>query len=279
VFCLPFLAHDASSRGGNIQHQKRCISDAQLLTLILGEVFWSMLSQYDYSTWINCHHGILIVMKEVTVVKSVSKLRYYASLLEAIVIFIVSIFVTHYASKYAAINASNHVEDIILSNTRVYNFEVLFVHGAIMLSLFVVALCFYYRKTAPFLIKAASLFIIIRAVFVSLTHIGPYPLKLELESGLLNFITSGNDLFFSGHTGLPFLVALIFWEHKYLRYLFLASSIMFGVIVLLSHLHYSIDVFAAFFITYSIYHIAMKLFSKDYEFFTLEQDKNNTVKV
>lgn len=218
-------------------------------------------------------------MKEVPDTKPVSKLRYYASLLEAMLIFIISVFVTHYASKYAAIKAGNHVEDIILSNTRVYDFEVLFVHGAIMLSLFVVALCFYYRKTAPFLIKAVSLFIIIRAMFVSLTHIGPYPLKLELESGLLNFITSGNDLFFSGHTGLPFLIALIFWDHRYIRYLFITSSVVFGIVVLLSHLHYSIDVFAAFFITYSIYHIAMKLFSKDYEFFTLEKDKNSTIKI
>ena len=211
-------------------------------------------------------------MKEALVTKPVSKLRYYASLLEAVIIFIVSVFATHYASKYAGIRAGNHVEDIILSNTRVYDFEFIFVQGAIMLSLFVLALCFKFRKTAPFVIKTASFFIIVRAMFVSLTHIGPYPLKLELESGLLSFITSGNDLFFSGHTGLPFLIALIFWDHKYIRYLFLVSSVVFGIIVLLSHLHYSIDVFAAFFITYSIYHIAIKLFSKDYEFFTLDKE-------
>lgn len=211
-------------------------------------------------------------MKENPEPKSVSKWRYYSSLLEAILLFIVSVYVTHLASRYAEIKASNYVEDIILSNTRVFDFELIFVHGAIMLSLFVVVLCLFFRKTAPFLIKAVSLFIIIRAMFVSLTHLGPYPTKLVLDSGLLNFITSGNDLFFSGHTGLPFLVALIFWNHKYVRTLFLISSVVFGVIVLLSHLHYSIDVFAAFFITYSIYHIAIKIFHKDYEFFSLEED-------
>lgn len=209
------------------------------------------------------------VIRESHLPKPVSKMRYYASLLEALLLFLVSVFATHLASKYAAVNASNYVEDIILSNTPVYDFEILFVHVAIMLTLFVVVLCFRFRKAAPFLIKSVALFIIIRAVFVSLTHIGPYPLKLELESGLLNFITSGNDLFFSGHTGLPFLIALIFWNHLYIRNLFLVSSVMFGVVVLLSHLHYSIDVFAAFFITYSIYHIAIKFFHKDYEFFTL----------
>jgi hypothetical protein len=209
-------------------------------------------------------------MKEKTQVKPVSKWRYYASLLEAIILFIGSVFVTHFASKYAEIQAGNHVEDIVLSNTRVYNFEILFVHGAIILSLFVVALCFRFRKTAPFLLKTVSFFIIIRALFVMMTHIGPYPLKLELESNLLTFITSGNDLFFSGHTGLPFLIALIFWNHLYIRVIFVSASVIFGIIVLLAHLHYSIDVFAAFFITYSIYHIALKLFRKDYVFFVLE---------
>jgi hypothetical protein len=211
-------------------------------------------------------------MKDEQVPKPVSKWRYYSSLLEAIILFIVSVYVTHLASRYAEINASNYVEDIILSNTPVFDFELIFVHGAIMLTLFVVVLCFFFRKTAPFLIKTVSLFIIIRAVFVSLTHLGPYPTKLNLDSGMLDFITTGNDLFFSGHTGLPFLVALIFWNHFYVRTLFLVSSVIFGIIVLLSHLHYSIDVFAAFFITYSIYHIAIKLFHKDYEFFSLEED-------
>jgi hypothetical protein len=210
-------------------------------------------------------------MKEPVVAKPVSRWKYYASLLEALLLFIVSVYATHLASRYAEINASNFVEDLILSNTRVYDFELIFVHGAIMMTLFVVVLCFVFRKTAPFLIKTVSLFIIIRAMFVSLTHLGPYPTKLMLDSGLLNFITTGNDLFFSGHTGLPFLVALIFWNHLYLRVLFISTSVVFGVIVLLAHLHYSIDVFAAFFITYSIYHIAIKFFKKDYEFFSLEE--------
>ena len=210
--------------------------------------------------------------KEKVISKPVSKWRYYASLLEAIILFIVGIYATHLASLYAEIRASNYVEDIILSNTRVYDFEFIFVQGAIMLSLFVVALCLRFRKAAPFLIKTISLFMIIRAMFVSLTHIGPYPLKLTLESGALGFITQGNDLFFSGHTGLPFLIALIFWDHIYLRILFLISSGIFGVIVLLSHLHYSIDVFSAFFITYTIYHIALAFFHKDYDFFALKEE-------
>ncbi len=203
--------------------------------------------------------------------KPVSKMRYYASLLEAVIVFILSIFITHYASKFAEVKASSHVDDLILSNVPVFNVEFFFVHVAIMLVLFVVALCLKFRPAAPFILKTVSLFIVIRAIFVSLTHIGPYPTKLELESNLLNFITSGNDLFFSGHTGLPFLIALVFWNHLYVRTLFLTASGVFGLTVLLAHLHYSIDVFAAFFITYSIYHIALKLFKNDYSFSELDK--------
>lgn len=209
-------------------------------------------------------------MKDTLGIQPIPKMRYYASLLEAIILFIGSVFVTHYASLYAENVASGSVDDIILSNTRVYNFEIFFVYVAIMLGLFVVTLCLRFTKTAPFLIKSVSLFIVIRAIFVSLTHIGPFPLKLELQSGLLNFITSGNDLFFSGHTGMPFLIALIFWDHLYIRILFLVASFVLGATALLAHLHYSIDVFAAFFITYSIYCISVKLFKKDFQFFSAE---------
>jgi membrane-associated phospholipid phosphatase len=62
-------------------------------------------------------------------------------------------------------------------------------------------------------------------------------------------------------------MALIFWKNKILRYTFIFLSVFFGVIVLLGHIHYSIDVLAAFFITYTIWHISEKLFKKELEYF------------
>lgn len=198
---------------------------------------------------------------------SPEKVRYNEALAEGVTFFVAAVFLTHFSSLYAKIKASNPVDDLILSNTPVFNFEGLFVQGAIALSMFVVILCFRYYKGAPYILKTVSLFISVRALFVMLTHIAPFPLQLDVESNLLHFITSGNDLFFSGHTGLPFLIALMFWEHKRLRNLFLGASLIFAVVVLLSHLHYSIDVFAAFFITHSIYTISKKLFAYDYKEF------------
>jgi membrane-associated phospholipid phosphatase len=77
----------------------------------------------------------------------------------------------------------------------------------------------------------------------------------------------GNDFFFSGHTGMPFLIALIFWKEKWVRSISIAVSLLFGALVLLGHLHYSIDVFGAFFITYTIFHICQKFFRVDLKLF------------
>ncbi|UVK57536.1 sphingomyelin synthase family protein (plasmid) [Mesorhizobium sp. AR02] len=87
--------------------------------------------------------------------------------------------------------------------------------------------------------------------------------------------TFGGDLFFSGHTGAPFLLALMFWKDSRLRFAFLAAAVLFGAAVLLGHLHYSIDVFAAFFISYGVHDLARFLFRRDWEFFDAANGARN----
>jgi len=60
-------------------------------------------------------------------------------------------------------------------------------------------------------------------------------------------------------------MALVFYHEKHWRYIYFAISIVFGISVLIAHIHYSIDVFAAPFITYSIFSIARILFKRDYK--------------
>lgn len=183
------------------------------------------------------------------------------------VLLILSLVVNYYAGLYATEKASLAVTDIILSNIPVYDVDGLFIYGPFVLWAFVIILSFIKPQRIPFVLKSIALFIFIRSVFITLTHIGPFPNALPLDSNLLKHFTSGSDLFFSAHTGLPFLMALVFHEYRQLLILFTVTAVFFGAIVLMAHLHYSIDVLAAFFITYTIYHMTCLFFKKDKEMF------------
>jgi uncharacterized membrane protein len=182
----------------------------------------------------------------------------------SIVFLIFSLFVSYWASIYATKKQSNSVSDIILSNTPTYNVVNIFVYGIFILIAFVIFLAVIKPQRIPFMAESSAIFILIRSIFISLTHIGLYPNTIPANIEVLKGITSGGDLFFSGHTGFPFLMALIFWKNKFLRYLFLVFSIGFGAVSLLGHYHYTIDVLSAFFITFGIFHICVKIFKKDY---------------
>ncbi len=193
----------------------------------------------------------------------------------ALVILVASLVVNYFAALYAADRESNAVTDIVLSNIPVFDVDYTFVYGPIIFWIFIAGILLHDPRRLPFAIKSIALFVLVRSVFITLTHIGPFPDQIVLDtwtpswlhaiSSSSNFFifSSGGDLFFSGHTGLPFLMALIFKDNRLLRNLCIFAAIFFGVVVLLGHLHYSIDVLSAFFITYSIYHLSLWMFKKD----------------
>lgn len=194
--------------------------------------------------------------------------NFISAFFSGLLLFISSLFVNFYAGIYATERASNAVTDIILSNIRFYDVDGAFVYGTIILFLFILGVCLHRPERFPFIFKSIGLFVLIRALFISLTHLGPFPTHAIIDPlSIINKFSFGADLFFSGHTGLPFLLALMFWEHTLYRYIFLFTSFTFAIVVLLGHLHYSIDVLSAFFITYTIYHISMLFFQKDYTYF------------
>jgi len=183
--------------------------------------------------------------------------------------FAASVIVAFFAIMYATESASEPVTDFVLSNIPVFDVDGLFVYGPIVFWLVIFVYLISEPKKIPFSLKSIALFTFIRSAAISLTHIGPFPIHAQISSsGILGVFTSGNDLFFSGHAGLPFLMAFIFWDKKPMRYFCLAASVFFGTVVLMAHLHYSIDVFAAFFITYTVFKIAEKFFRGDKEMFS-----------
>lgn len=191
--------------------------------------------------------------------------KYRLSLLLGVSFFILSLLISHQASTYANVSASNYVTDILLDNLPTFDVDGILNYGVIVFSLFFIGFLFTEPKKIPVILKSLALFVVIRSVFITLTHLGPLPGQTPVNpNDLLSRLILGNDYFFSGHTGMPFLIALIFWKNKIVRYVSLFASVLFGASVILGHLHYSIDVFAAFFITYSIFRIAIRAFSSDY---------------
>jgi hypothetical protein len=200
--------------------------------------------------------------------------KFVISVIVSIVFLLLSFVINFYAGTYATRNASNSVQDIVLSNIPVYNVDDIFVYGPLIMWAFVGVICLARPKIIPFLLKSIALFIFIRAIFITLTHIGPFPDQIALDAAPGSWITKftfGGDLFFSAHTGLPFLMALTFHKNKFLFWIFNITAVFFGIIVLLGHLHYTIDVMSAFFITYTISQITKVFFKSDFEVFDDEK--------
>lgn len=194
-----------------------------------------------------------------------------SAVLSSMLFFAVSLLIYHFARVYTNLRAGNYVSDILLDNLAVVQVDDFLNYGVELFSLFMIYCLIIEPKRAPFTFKSLAIFILIRSIFITLTHMGPSPIITHIDpDDMLSSLISGNDFFFSAHTGIPYLLALIFWDEKIIRYIALGASVSFAVAVILGHLHYSIDVFAAFFITYSIFNIAMKFFAAEYKLFKEE---------
>ncbi len=186
--------------------------------------------------------------------------------------FVFALMLQHFAYSYIDNRAiTTHVGDLLLDNLPTVDLDFLVVQAALLISALVGWLFFRHPRYLIFSLKTLALFIIVRSFFISLTHLGANLHQITLDSNSLGFgmydflYNAKNDFFFSGHVGSPFMFGLIFWKKTIWRNIFFAASFILGATMLLAHMHYSIDVFAAPFITYGIFVVAKKVFKKDYQ--------------
>lgn len=187
-----------------------------------------------------------------------------AKIFLAIILVLIAIVLNQIAGTYTTEKAKvTEVPDILLDRLPVIDAGFLFVWLYIVINAVFVFYPFIFKPNSIHrYLGSYSLFIAIRAFFTTLTHLKTPANAVHVEfPWLAENLLFSNDLFFSGHAGLPFLGFLIFRkDNKILSYFMLASSIILTITVLIMHQHYSIDVFAAFFITYGIYKIGKWLF-------------------
>lgn len=132
----------------------------------------------------------------------------------------------------------------------------------------VVLLVFYriYQNPMLFLIVAYGfiLMCLLRVLTISLFPLNPPAGIIVLNDPIANIAYGGNgifitkDLFYSGHTGNMFLFFLCL-TNKWDKIVALTASFLVGILVMVQHVHYTIDVIAAFIFTYFIYYAAKKL--------------------
>jgi hypothetical protein len=135
-------------------------------------------------------------------------------------------------------------------------------YSAIPLTLF--ALLKYPIKVV-FAFNFYVILITLRVTCMFLLPLNPPSTILILQDPFIAFFSTGKtftkDLFFSGHTATMFLMFLSV-EQKVIKYILLLFTILIGVLVLVQHVHYTIDVFAAPFFTYIAYLTAKKIQNK-----------------
>jgi hypothetical protein len=109
----------------------------------------------------------------------------------------------------------------------------------------------------------AYIFVLLtRSITIGITQLRPPIGLIELKDPLADLIyrskLSNRDLFYSGHASLLFLFYLCSYK-KIDKYYILFAVISVSMLLLIQHVHYTVDVICAPFFAYSCYWIAKKI--------------------
>ena len=169
----------------------------------------------------------------------------------------------YYCGAYVTVTKGAKVPDLILDQFQAVDLSFLFVYGYMVLLMIMFLYPTFFRvRTLHVVAIQFSVLLMLRSVFMIFTHLETPAGSVAVGfPGVFQHLYFENDMFFSGHTAMPFLGFYLF-RHSPLRYVFLVGATVMGIVVLAMHLHYSIDVFGAFFMTYCSYRMGRRLLQR-----------------
>ncbi len=243
---------------------------------VVGEINTLLLSPFFYFVWAIIHilvtfryynqigiwikDKILIDLQKETSLWTDKTFAFFAIIY--VMCFVVAVIIHSDLAYVATQKAPNgELYDTILAHIPYYDTHFIHDHISNIVKWFGQTLLFFLPRFLPFMLISHCLLIFARGISTNLTALPPP----ELMNPIQSYNTFGGDLFFSGHVALPFLYALVFWNIKWVRYTFIVFSVVFAITTLLGRYHYSIDIMAAFFISYGVFSITKNVFKKTYQ--------------
>jgi membrane-associated phospholipid phosphatase len=145
------------------------------------------------------------------------------------------------------------LSDLILDNLPVIDLSLVY-DIVCMIPILLVFIYMFHKKDFnrfPFILLMVGLFYMVRGVFIVLTPFGNPPQFMGSDPLFNGFSKYELGVYPSGHTGNVFMLYLLVNDSLYKKLILLCLSIVIFAL-LLSHGHYSIDIFSGVFFAYAI---------------------------
>jgi hypothetical protein len=182
-------------------------------------------------------------------------------LLMALLVFIVILFAFPYFFGFIESRRGYQISDPVLEAIPAIDFSPI-----TFAIIWLVSLWFFIRMIQQPAIAlkgiiGINLIFLTRMVTILLLPLEPPPGLVELKDPISNFFYGEEhafitrDLFFSGHTSTQIMIGLILPGRKEKLLAFLGATTV-AILVLIQHIHYTIDVVGAVFFTWLLYKLA-----------------------
>lgn len=192
--------------------------------------------------------------------------EYKVKTLLAILFFLITLFFTFIVLNYVESRQGAILNDPILKaipSVDVSYFLFILTYAGSIIGII------YSLQTPVRMVRAMltySLLLWLRMICMYLTPLNPPDGIVPLRDPFLEATFYANqvnlkDLFFSGHTATMVMFFLLI-DHKWLKYLFFAFTLLVAALVLIQHAHYSIDVFVAPVAAYAAFRMAIYITKK-----------------